>query len=90
VWKRIDDQERDAFLNGRKSASQAAHDAAVLINQEIERSLTEDPSLRTSYDQLVAIQTQIDQRRAGGEKVPLGWIRNPLHRAYYRFKGWTE
>ena len=76
--------------SGRLTAEQAAADAALRINDEINRTLMENPLLQAEYYKLTEHQKQIDARRAAGRKVPLAWIENPFHRAYYKFKGWAE
>jgi multiple sugar transport system substrate-binding protein len=78
------------MLSGRQTATQAARQVAEQINSEIERSLQEDPSMRPKFEQACAMQKKIDEYRAAGKKVPLAWIKNPFHRAYYQAQGWAE
>jgi len=63
---------------------------ADTVNEEIQRTLMEDPRKAASHAHWSEVQKKIDERRAAGEKVPLAWITNPFHRAYYLAKGWVE
>ncbi|MBT7166161.1 MAG: extracellular solute-binding protein [Victivallales bacterium] len=63
---------------------------AETVNEEIQRTLEEDPRKAMAHARLSDVQKKIDRRRADGEKVPLDWITNPFHRAYYQAKGWAE
>ncbi len=90
VYSRLDNDAVQRYNAGLCSAPEAASRAAKTINEEIERTLSQQPELRTRYDSMVARQREIDARRARGEKVPLAWIENPFYRRYYQFKGWAE
>jgi multiple sugar transport system substrate-binding protein len=91
VVQRLNSNFYDAYmLSGRLTATQAARQVAEQINSEIERSLQEDPSMRPKFEQACAMQKKIDEYRAAGKKVPLAWIKNPFHRAYYQAQGWAE
>jgi len=90
VYNRISEEAYERFMAGRSTAGEAGRRAADGINQEIARTLEEQPALRPKYDELVARQREIEARRARGEKVPLAWITNPFHRHYYQAMGWTE
>lgn len=81
-------EAEEAFMNDRLTAEQAAQQAADRINAEIQRTLHEQPSLRDDYERRVALQKQIDARRAEGKPVPVEWIDNAYHRKWYAFKGW--
>lgn len=88
---RIESQAYAACVtSGRLSAADAVRQETQQINNEIQRSLQEDPSLRPAYEQALQRQKKIEQYRAEGKKVPLAWISNPFYRAYYQFKGWAE
>jgi multiple sugar transport system substrate-binding protein len=86
VYRRELDEATQEFLTGRITAEQAVRQLANRLNQEIDRTLVENPELRPLYDQLVKDQQTIDTLRANGKKVPLSLIRDPFHRAYYQFK----
>ncbi len=60
------------------------------INAEIAKTIRESETLLKQHHQLVALQQQIDARRAQGRPVPLSWITNPFHRRYYLEQGWIE
>jgi multiple sugar transport system substrate-binding protein len=83
-------QVEDAFLNDQLTAAMAAARAQQVINQEIQRTLAEDASLRPLYEKLSADQREIDRLRAAGRPVPLELIRNPFYRRYYAAMGWTK
>lgn len=91
VADRIDLNAYDGFmLSGRLTAAAAAKQAAVRINAEIERNVGERPELRADYEKRLTQQKQIDALRSAGKQVPLAWIDNPFHRAYYRAQGWAD
>jgi multiple sugar transport system substrate-binding protein len=90
VYNRISDEAFERFMAGRSTAEEAGRRAATAINEEIARTLHEQPELQARYDELTARQREIEARRARGEKVPLAWITNPFHRRYYQAMGWTE
>lgn len=77
-------------IAGRLTPEEAARDLAQRINAEIAFTIRQDPVLRREYERRLEIQRQIDARRAAGRKVPLSWISDPFHRAFYRAKGWLE
>lgn len=87
---RIVSKAIETFMNQRRTASEAAQDAAHYLNDEIARTLKENPDKRREYDQLTELQKKINQRRANGQPIPLSWIRNPFHRRYYQVMGWIE
>jgi multiple sugar transport system substrate-binding protein len=90
VYNRIDTAAIDRFTTGLLTAEEAGARAAEEINAEIALNIERRPALRKKYDELAAIQQQIDDSRARGEKVPREWIRNPFLKAYYEHKGWCE
>lgn len=78
----------DEFINARSTAEASATRATQRINDEIQRTLDENPELKTRYDQLCADQKQIDELRSAGKKVPAKLITNPFYLRYYRVQGW--
>jgi multiple sugar transport system substrate-binding protein len=60
------------------------------VNDEISRTLAENPKLKPEYERRVAIQKKIDEYRKDGSKIPKEWISNPFHKKYYRDMGWLE
>jgi multiple sugar transport system substrate-binding protein len=91
VVDRLDADAFEGFItSGRLSASAAASQAATRINNEIARTLQDNPTLIPRYQELLQRQSKIEAYRAQGKKVPLDWIENPFHRRYYQFKGWAE
>ena len=65
-----------------------SHREAARIDAEIALNVRADAKLRRQYDELVKVQAKIDALRAQGKPVPVAWITNPFHRAYYKAKGW--
>lgn len=90
VIYRTDQEVTQALLAGRYTAAGAAQEMANRINAEIQLSITRDPKMKKLYDERVAIQRQIDARRAAGQKVPAAWVTDAFHLAYYRAHGWLE
>jgi multiple sugar transport system substrate-binding protein len=90
VYNRIDTAAIDRFNTGLLTAEEAGARAAEEINAEIALNIERRPALREKYNELAAIQKQIEDRRARGEKVPREWIRNPFLKAFYDHKGWCE
>jgi multiple sugar transport system substrate-binding protein len=80
----------NAAMNRLMTAEDAGREAARRIEDEIRRTLAENPALLADYEQRRERQARIDERRAAGLKVPLEWIDNPFYRRYYQFKGWAE
>lgn len=90
VYNRIDLTANDRFMTGLITAEEAGARAAAEINDEIALNLKRRPSLRKKYDELLALQTRIEELRSRGEKVPREWILNPFLKAYYEHKGWSR
>ncbi len=90
TFDRYNNREIDLFMNGRATAAEAAATAARRINEEIVRTARESRRLSELYDKLTALQKQIDEKRARGEKVPLSWIKDPFWKRYYVAQGWAE
>lgn len=84
---RLNAEAMDAFVANQLTAEQAAKQAQDRIDAEIRRQLSEDPSLRPRYEELVERQKKIDELKARGEKIPAEWVDNPFYQAYYKFKG---
>jgi multiple sugar transport system substrate-binding protein len=80
----------EAMIAGRLTPAETAKAMGDRINAEIALSTGRDPQLRKLYDERVAIQRQIEARRAAGKPVPAAWINDPFHLAYYRAHGWLE
>lgn len=80
----------DEFISNLATAEQSAHRATKRINDEITRTLSENPKLKPQYDKLCEAQKQIDELRAAGKKVPAKLITNPFYLRYYKIKGWLE
>lgn len=81
---------QDQFMNNRATAEDVARLATARINEEIQRSLQENPQLQPLYNERKEIQKKIEAYRAEGRKVPSAWLFNPFHKKYYRDMGWTE
>jgi multiple sugar transport system substrate-binding protein len=91
VAQREDGGAQDAFLEGNQlTAEQAVHRAAERIDEEIQRTLLENPALVPEYDALCEQQKKIDALKAAGKKVPLNLIIDPFRRAYMTAQGKTE
>jgi multiple sugar transport system substrate-binding protein len=83
VADRFINEATDKYMNKMLTLEEATANMQKLINEEIRRSLGEDPSKQPFYNERLAVQKQIDELRAAGEKVPLSWITNPYWRHYY-------
>lgn len=87
-------QARDAFMNDRLTAQEAAQQASRRIQAEIDRAVDPDehadPKLVALYAERLEQQKQIDALRAAGKKVPAELIHNPFYLKYYRDMGWLE
>ena len=86
----IDGEAESAMLSDRLTPEAAGLESATRINDEIARTLSENPSLRPLYDELVQRQHEIDTRRAAGRKVPAAWLTDPFYLKYYQAHGWVE
>jgi len=80
----------DQFINDRVTADDTARLVTIRVNEEIERSLLENPGLQPLYKEQVEIQKKIEIYRRAGKKVPSSWLSNPFHKKYYRDMGWIE
>ncbi|MEX2382499.1 MAG: ABC transporter substrate-binding protein [Opitutales bacterium] len=87
---RIQMRAYELFLNHQIDSVEAARLMEGEINQEIDRVLIERADLRARHKKESARQVEIEARLARDEKVPLSWISNPFHRAYYQKKGWVD
>lgn len=87
-------QARDAFMNDRLTAEQAAAQAAARIQPEFDLAVNPDehadPKLVALYAERLEQQKRIDELRAAGQKVPAELIHNPFYLKYYRDMGWLE
>jgi multiple sugar transport system substrate-binding protein len=103
VADRIETAERERYMSGLSTLEQAAAAMTAQVNAEIDRTLRESPGLRPLYERLTERQREIDQRAArlrelsaagrpipDEAKIPLEWIDNAFHRAYYPSIGWTK
>lgn len=90
VYNRIDANAIDRYMTGLITSEEAGRRAAEEINAEIALNLSRRPALRKRYDELVQLQSRIEERRGRGEKVPREWIINPFLKAFYESQGWCE
>lgn len=91
VADRLVNEAIDGYMSNKiESPEAAAKLMADTVNEEIMRTLEEDPAKAAEYARLTELQGKIDQLRATGEKVPVAWIANPFLRAYYLALGWAE
>ncbi|HNC25175.1 MAG TPA: extracellular solute-binding protein [Opitutaceae bacterium] len=90
VVHKIDVAATEGVVAGQRTPEEAAREEAQRINAEIALTISQDADLRKLYDERVALQREIDARRAAGRKVPVAWISDPFHVAYYRAQGWLE
>lgn len=90
VSSRIQLQTSDKYMNDRLTAEEACREMTERTEDEIQRSLREQPGLVPLYEQRKALQARIEQLRAEGKPVPLSWITSPFHRKWYQFKGWAD
>jgi multiple sugar transport system substrate-binding protein len=89
VAARHDGNAYSKVMSDRATPEEAAREAAERINVEIQRTLLEFPDLRKLHRERCELQRKIDSLRKRGEKVPLEYIKNPFHRAWYLHKGWA-
>lgn len=68
----------------------AAREVARRLNEEIERTVAENPELAALFTELSRTQRDIEARRAAGGSVPLSWLRNPFHRRFYVAQKWAQ
>lgn len=80
----------NSFMSGRLTAEEAVKDIQSRINEEIARTLLENPKLAAAYKRDLENQVKIDERLLKGERIPLSWIKNPFHRKYYKEIGLAE
>ena len=66
---------------------EALKQAEEAINYSIRSTVEGTASLQEEYRAACERQRQIDRRKAAGEKIPAGWIRNPFYRKFYRDRG---
>lgn len=90
VVERYDTIAREEVMNDRKTPQEAADGVAARINDEIRRTLQEHRELRQRYERDCARQTQIEQFRKEGRKVPLEWLSNPFYQHVYVINGWSD
>ena len=69
------------------SPEEALKQAEEAINYSIRSTVEGTTSLQEEYRAACERQRQIDRRKAAGEKIPAGWIRNPFYRKFYRDRG---
>lgn len=87
---RIELETYEAMIAGRLTPEEASKQMADRINAEIKLTLSRNDRLRALYEERVATQRRIDQRRAAGERVPAAWVTDSFHKAYYKAHGWIE
>ena len=79
-----------AVLSNVTSPEESARQCEIKINEEIDRTVAENPKLAEPYAKAVETQKKIDEYRKEGKKIPKDWISNPFHKKYYRDMGWVE
>ena len=80
----------DEVMAQLATPEEAAAEAARRIDAEIALTLKESAVLRQRYAAAIEVQERIDRYRREGRPVPVEWIRNPFHRAYYQAMGWAD
>lgn len=91
VADRLVNEAIDGYMSDKiATPEEAAKLMADTVNEEIVRTLEEDPAKMAEYTRLQEVQSRIDQLRASGQKVPAAWISNPFLRTYYLAQGWAE
>jgi multiple sugar transport system substrate-binding protein len=86
---RVEKKAIDKFFTNRSSAREAIQAMVKAINNEMQRKVSENPTLAKRYKQGLKDQAEIDRLRKKGELVPLHLISNPFYRKYYVEKGWS-
>jgi multiple sugar transport system substrate-binding protein len=85
-----DAEEAVMAVPSLRTAAEAASRAQRRINERIESNLLENPELRPAYAAALQRQTEIDRRKAAGEKIPRALITNTFHELYYEAQGMLE
>ena len=80
----------DKYMNDKMSLDECVAHIDSLMEDEIRRSLAEEPEKRPLYEERCRTQAEIDAMRARGEKVPLSWITNPYWRKWYVHHGLAD
>ncbi|MFW6060146.1 MAG: ABC transporter substrate-binding protein [Phycisphaeraceae bacterium] len=88
IVQRALQRAEENVMNQRSAPEAAGRAVASEINDEIQRTLAEQPDLKQRHERLRADQRRIERLRAAGEPVPAELIRNPFHQRYYRARGW--
>jgi multiple sugar transport system substrate-binding protein len=80
----------DKFMNHLCDAMTAATETCKRINMAIMTTVETNPRLRKQYLLDMELQKRIDAKKAASEKIPVSWIRNPFHYAYYQSTGMLD
>lgn len=83
VASRFINETTDKYMNDKMSLAEATANMQRLVNEEIQRSLKEEPAKKPLYEERLTLQQKINGLRAEGKKVPLSWITNPYWRKWY-------
>lgn len=90
VVDRIQTEVTDLYMNRIVAVDVALDRMERQINDEIARTLEEEPSKKPRFEADCARQREIEALRARGERVPLSWIANPYLRRWYLHQGWAD
>lgn len=90
VVYRLELETFESMIAGRLTPAEAAKQMGERINAEIQQAIRRNDRLRELYEERVATQRRIEAKRAAGEPVPVAWITDAFHRAYYQAQGWLE
>ncbi len=90
VAYRIQNEVIDLYMNDMVTVDRALEMIEKQINDEIDRTLEETPSLRARYEADCELQSKIETLRQNNQPVPLAWINNPFLRRWYQHQGWTD
>lgn len=90
VVYRLELEIYEAMIAGRLTPEQTARLMAERINAEIQLAVRRNDRLGALYEERLATQRRIEEKRAAGERVPAAWITDAFHLAHYRAQGWLE
>lgn len=77
----------DMFEQGELTSEEATREVTRRINEEIERTIDNNPALKEEYHRRLKVQAEIDALKAEGKKIPASLIENHFLKRYYAVTG---
>lgn len=84
---RIELNHTNAFTADLYDAKEASRRIAQDINEEIQRTLEANEHMRARYEDLLHIQSRINEYKEAGNQIPADWVSNPFYRKMYAEQG---